>query len=99
MVNISHRVSIRSRDDRRVVRMIDKLAKHNGIQTIKVKLIEELHEAIEAIESNDEVDIIEELADVNILTEQYLALKMKRFEYDKMREFKIERTMKRLGVE
>ena len=78
--------------------MISKIAQRNGIQTVKVKLIEELNEAIEAIESNDEIDIIEELADVHILTQQYITLKMNRVEFDEVVEYKLERTMGRLGI-
>ena len=78
--------------------MISKIAQRNGIQTVKVKLIEELNEAIEAVESNDEIDIIEELADVHILTQQYITLKMNRVEFDEVVAYKLERTMDRLGL-
>ena len=78
--------------------MISKIAQRNGIQTVKVKLIEELNEAIEAVESNDEIDIIEELADVHILTQQYITLKMNRVEFDEVVAYKLERTIGRLGL-
>ena len=78
--------------------MISKIAQRNGIQTVKVKLIEELNEAIEAVESNDEIDIIEELADVHILTQQYITLKMNRVEFDEVVAYKLKRTMDRLGL-
>jgi len=103
MVNISHRVSIRSRDDRGVVCMIDDritiIAEKNGVQTIKHLLLLELEELRQAIENNDEGNIIEEIQDVRILGEQYATMKNKRVESQEWYEFKIDRTMKRLGVE
>jgi NTP pyrophosphatase (non-canonical NTP hydrolase) len=99
MVYIDCRNHILCRNDRGVVCMIHKIAKRNGIQTIKEKLLEELHEAIEAVESNDEIDILEELADVSIMTEQYLITKHNSFEFDEMKKYKIERTIERLGIE
>lgn len=67
------------------------------VQVEKVK--EELRELIEAIENNDTENIIEEIADVEIMLEQ---LKMFKFfdenKYKEIKEFKINRQIKRIEM-
>lgn len=78
--------------------MIHKIADKNGILIIKDKLLEELEELKEAIEHNDERNIIEEIADVIIVAEQYIYKSDMESQYKKERAYKIDRTVRRLGI-
>ena len=77
---------------------IHKLASVNGIQTVKAKMIEELKELLEAIEENNEEHIVEEIADVWVSTYQYIILKNKELDFSQMKDYKIKRTLERLGI-
>lgn len=74
------------------------LANHNGMQRIRAKLVEELNECIEAIEGNVENEIIDEIADVLLVSRQ-LIYKMDIWDQVESRiNHKIERTMRREGI-
>ena len=76
--------------------MIQHIADINGLQVIKAKLIEECEELIEAIQENDELHIIEEIADTIIVAQQYIYKTDNDQEYNKVRDYKIARTLRRL---
>jgi uncharacterized protein YabN with tetrapyrrole methylase and pyrophosphatase domain len=77
---------------------LQKIAKHNGEEFIKAKAIEELNELIEAIEENDIHHIIEEIADTEIMCHQLrIALNVNE-DVDDVIAFKLDRTLRRLGV-
>lgn len=78
---------------------LQKIANKNGLPTIRAKLEEELKEAIEEVKSNkDHNKILEELADVSIMIEQYVYKTSSELPYIKWKEYKIARTLERLGV-
>ena len=85
---------------------IKKIAAANGWIGILQKLREELTEALEAVneysdgpgDEKEEQHLIEELVDVVIVADQF-ALKFRRqADFERWREFKLERTMERLGL-
>lgn len=75
---------------------INKLAQHNGLNTVKVLLIEELNELIEAIEKGYE--IVQEKADVINLLSQHTILTNDTEELDQQLEYKVNRAIRRLGI-
>lgn len=78
---------------------IKAIAEHYGYANQKNKLVEELAELICAIARNDIGNILEELADVEIMIDQMIFL----LDYEKpveaMRRFKLERQMLRIKEE
>lgn len=81
------------------LKAIEKIARHNKILIIKDKLIEEAKELAEAVEENVDEHIIEEIADVLIMIQQYLIMTDSEQELDAMIDFKLNRTMERLGIQ
>lgn len=88
------------------IEMIYKIAQFNnreidGFTLLHQKIIEELGEFMQAIMKYDKDSTIEELADVIIVINQYIkTLEEKDLEkLDKMIEFKLERTIKRLKLD
>lgn len=77
---------------------IYELANHNSLNVIKAKLIEECNEVIEAIESGIDEHILEELADVSVLTKQYVIKSNSYDEYNEWRGKKVKRQMRRFGI-
>lgn len=75
------------------------IADANGINVVKEKIKEECLELIEAINNNDDVNIIEEIADVSITMTQYLLKTDTVKEYNKQLDYKLDRTRQRLGLE
>ena len=78
--------------------MIHEIARHNGHNIVRDKLLEELKELYEAVEANDDMAILEESADVSIMIDQWLILNHNRYEHNEMRHYKILRTCERLGI-
>lgn len=79
---------------------LEKIFSHYGYNNQRNKLIEECSELIRAIVRDDDDNFIEELADVAILTEQFLNhfLKYKE-EFIKIKEYKINRQIERIKNE
>lgn len=77
---------------------IKRLTEYNGSVTIKDKTKEECEELIEAIEKNDDVDIIDEVADVLVMLNQLIVSMDVKAEVRKRMEFKVRRTEERLGL-
>lgn len=88
--------------DERIKRIADK----NGFCGIVLKLQEELAEALEAVNEyadgpgneKEEQHLIEELVDVAIVTDQFAIKFRLQADFEKWREFKINRTMERMGL-
>ena len=78
---------------------IKKIAEHYGLNHQKIKLIEEMAELTQAICKGDENNIIEEIADVEILLEQVKHLMKINITMDVMKKFKINRQLKRIENE
>ena len=70
---------------------------HYGIEAQKRKLQEECAELIRAIARNDDKNMIEEIADVEILINQFKSVLYYFEEIEKMKTAKIERTLNRIN--
>lgn len=83
---------------------VKRIADANGWIGILQKLREELTEALEAVNEYDsgteeeEQHLVEELTDVAIVTEEFAIKFRRQADFDRWREFKLERTMERLGL-
>lgn len=75
------------------------IANHYGLKHQLVKCKEELGELIEAIDSLDERAIIEEIADVEIMTEQIKQLMCADRVVDLYKDYKIARQLRRIAKE
>ena len=75
-----------------------KIAKSNGLRLIKAKLLEEVTELKEALESNIEPDIIEELADVLVVSDQFIWITNNAKLIKEWKRKKIDRTKRRKGI-
>jgi NTP pyrophosphatase (non-canonical NTP hydrolase) len=78
---------------------IKKLASNNDGRFIRMKIEEELHELLEALELNYEPHIVEEMADVYLTIKQYLLKYDLEDEFYEKLAFKIKRTKHRIGLE
>lgn len=78
--------------------MITKIANHFGLENQKLKTIEECSELINAIAHNNLDNIIEEIADVQIMLRQLVHLYNIGYDVEEMMEFKIKRTIERYGI-
>ena len=78
---------------------LKKIAEHYGLNHQKIKLIEEMAELTQAICKGNENNIIEEIADVEILLEQVKHLMKINITMDVMKKFKINRQLKRIENE
>ncbi len=79
--------------------MIQKIAEHFGLENQKVKTIEECSELITAIAKNDINNIIEEIADVQIMLKQLVHLYNIGYDVEEMMEYKIKRTVERYSID
>lgn len=77
---------------------IHKIAKRNGLPTVHDKLVEELAELTSALVNNNVENIIEEIADVTIVMQQYLHLTEATEEFKKWHKAKVQRTLERLKL-
>lgn len=77
---------------------LEKIFNHYGYSHQQKKLIEECSELIRAVAREDDENFIEELADVSVLTEQFLNHFPKYKEkFLKIKQEKIDRQLKRIG--
>jgi len=76
-----------------------KIADHYGLNNQKLKLQEELGELITAGARNDNIDFVEEMADVSIMIEQMVYLLKKESLFAETREKKLDRQIKRIENE
>lgn len=72
---------------------------HYGIEAQKRKLQEECAELIRAIARNDEENMLEEIADVSILIEQFKTVLDYFEKIEKMKDEKIKRTLERIEAQ
>ena len=75
------------------------IANHYGLKHQLVKCKEELGELIEAIDSANDEAIIEEIADVEIMTEQLKYLMRTEPSVDIYKDYKIARQLRRIAEE
>jgi NTP pyrophosphatase (non-canonical NTP hydrolase) len=75
------------------------IADHYGLEHQLVKCKEELGELIKAIDSLDEKAIVEEIADVEIMTEQLKYLMRTEQSVEIYKEYKIARQLRRISRE
>lgn len=75
------------------------IANHYGLKHQLVKCKEELGELIEAIDSLDEKAIVEEIADVEIMTEQLKYLMRTEPSVEIYKDYKIARQLRRISRE
>ena len=76
-------------------RDIHKIAEYYGLEQFD-KTIEELNELTEAISERDVQHMIEEIADVEIMTTQLKMLLDAEDDVEKMKRFKVDRQLKRM---
>lgn len=82
---------------------IKKIAKYFGSYEQTKKLLEETIELKEALQEYLEhkgnfAHVLEEIVDVNVVSEQIVYLYNKNKEFKKVKKFKINRTLKRFGI-
>ena len=78
---------------------LEKIFNHYGYCHQQKKLIEECSELIRAIVRNDDENFIEEMADISVLTDQFLNHFPKYKEkFEKIKQEKIDRQLKRIGL-
>jgi phosphoribosyl-ATP pyrophosphohydrolase len=77
---------------------IVRLAETNGLEFVKNKVIEEAKELIQAIENNDLINTIEEIADVEITKDQLKHLLNIEQKVMDQKQYKIKRTLKKLNL-
>lgn len=75
------------------------IADHYGLEHQLGKCEEELNELIEAIDSLDEKAIVEEIADVEIMTEQLKYLMRTEPSVEIYKDYKIARQLRRISRE
>lgn len=79
---------------------IKRIALKNGIETIISKFKEETKEVLDAYEAKDISNLQEEVVDTMIMCEQIIAhYGFNKDALNTIREFKINRTKERLGIE
>lgn len=76
-------------------RDIHKIAEYYGLKQLD-KTIEELNELTEAINERDAHHMIEEIADVEIMTAQLKMLLYLEDDVERMKRFKVDRQLKRM---
>lgn len=76
-----------------------RIMKYYGIEAQKRKLQEECAELIRAISRNDENNMLEEMADVLILIEQFKTVQRFFEKIEEIKAAKIERTIERLEAQ
>ena len=81
-----------------IVSSINEIAFFNGSIIIKDKLREELEELLEVLERNDDIHIMEEMADVSIMILQVILHSGTDEELLDEIERKLKRTVERLGI-
>lgn len=78
---------------------ISNIFNHYGLESQKQQLIQELAELILAITKNDEENIIEEFADVQVMIDQFFKCKYSYSDLLKIKLQKVERQLARIEKE
>ena len=75
---------------------LEKIINHYGYNHQKIKLVEECSELIRAIATEDDQNMLEEMADVSVLIDEITYhFPLVREEFEKIRLFKVNRTIER----
>lgn len=75
---------------------LEKIINHYGYNHQKIKLVEECSELIRAIATEDEQNMLEEMADVSVVIDEITYhFPLVREEFEKIRSFKVNRTIER----
>lgn len=76
---------------------VQKIARYFGYERQEKKLLEELSELSCALYHDSFVNILEELADVELMLEQVIYLLGRREEIERIKRYKINRTLRMIG--
>lgn len=76
---------------------IQKIANYFGYERQKKKLLEELSELSCALYHDSFINILEELADVELMLEQVIYLLGRGEEVDRIKKYKVGRTLRMIG--
>ncbi len=76
---------------------IQKIARYFGYERQEKKLLEELSELSCALYHDSFINILEELADVELMLEQVIYLLGKQEEIERIKRYKINRTLRMIG--
>lgn len=77
---------------------VERIADHFGLESQKLKTVEECSELIQAIENEDFENIVEEIADVLIMVRQLIYLYDIKENVNEMIKIKIQRTLNRYKI-
>lgn len=77
---------------------VERIADHFGLESQKLKTVEECSELIQAIENEDFENIVEEIADVLIMIRQLIYLYEIKENVNEMIKIKIQRTLNRYNI-
>lgn len=78
---------------------VERIADHFGLESQKLKTVEECNELIAAIQNEDFENIVEEIADVLIMIRQLIYLYDIKENVNEVIEQKIQRTINRYSIE
>lgn len=76
---------------------VQKIARYFGYERQEKKLLEELSELSCALYHDSFINILEELADVELMLEQVIYLLGKQEEIERIKKYKINRTLRMIG--
>ena len=76
---------------------VQKIARYFGYERQEKKLLEELSELSCALYHDSFINILEELADVELMLEQVIYLLGKQEEIERIKKYKITRTLRMIG--
>lgn len=76
---------------------VQKIANYFGYERQEKKLLEELSELSCALYHDSFINILEELADVELMLEQVIYLLGKQEEIERIKKYKINRTLRMIG--
>lgn len=76
---------------------VQKIARYFGYERQEKKLLEELSELSCALYHDSFINILEELADVELMLEQAIYLLGKQEEIERIKKYKINRTLRMIG--
>lgn len=77
---------------------VERIAFHLGLESQKLKTVEECNELIQAIQNEDFENIVEEIADVLIMVRQLIYLYDIKENVNEMIKIKIQRTLNRYKI-
>jgi hypothetical protein len=76
---------------------VQKIARYFGYERQEKKLLEELSELSCALYHDSFINILEELADVELMLEQVIYLLGKQEEIERIKSYKVNRTLRMIG--